>query len=229
MTRAAAVRRRRGARLGALAAANPAIAQLVQQIAAEYGLNPSLILAQATQESGLNPNAVNPKSGAAGVMQLMPGTARQFGVTDVYDPVQNITAGCQYMSQLLQEFNGDVASALAAYDWGPGNVTNAQEQYGASWLYYAPAETQNYVMAIAGIAPVAPVSVSAAPTTTITIDADTGEPIATDTSDGSTDNGTQAAASSLFPGLNITPQQALVFGGILLGLYLGIQYLEDLL
>jgi hypothetical protein len=212
-------RRRRVMRLGALAAANPSIAALVMQIAAQYGLNPSLILAQATQESGLNPNAVNPKSGAQGVMQLMPATAAQFGVSNPFDPVQNITAGCKYMAQLLSEFNGDIASALAAYDWGPGNVTKAQAQYGASWLYYAPAETQNYVMAIAGIAPVPP--------QVTTIDATTGEVVTDDSGDDATSIAPETA--SLIPGLNMTTNQALLVGGILLGLYLGIQFLEDYL
>jgi len=169
-------RRRRLMLLGALAAASPTIAALVQQIASQYGLNPQLALAVATQESGLNPNAVSP-AGAQGVMQLEPGTAQQYGVTNPFDPTQNITAGVKYLLSLLSEFGGDLGKALAAYDWGPGNVTNAIAEYGANWLAYAPAETQAYVMAIAGIAP--PAAAVAAPQV-ITLDPDTGEPIETD-------------------------------------------------
>ena len=83
-------------------------------------------------------------------MQLMPATAAQLGVTNPFDPTQNITAGISYLKALLTQFGGDTASALAAYNWGPGNVAAAQAAYGDSWLNYAPSETQNYLTKIMG-------------------------------------------------------------------------------
>jgi len=115
------------------------ILSLLQAAAGKYGLDPSLVVAVANQESGGNPNAVSP-AGAQGVMQLMPATAQQFGVTDPFDPAQNIDAGVRYLAQLMNQF-GDPQLALAAYNWGPGNVA----KYGTSnW----PAETANYVSSI---------------------------------------------------------------------------------
>ena len=115
--------------------------------AANAGLNPALALAVAQQESGFNPNAVS-KAGAQGVMQLMPGTAAQLGVTNPLDPAQNVQGGVTYLNQLLAQFGGDQAKALAAYNWGPANVQNAVAQFGSNWLLSAPAETQNYVSSI---------------------------------------------------------------------------------
>lgn len=135
------------------AAASASIPALVSSIATQYGLPPTLALAVAQEESGFNPNAVS-SAGAIGVMQLMPATAASLGVSNPLDPTQNITGGVKYLSSLLSQF-GDPAQALAAYNWGPGNVANAISEYGSSWLSYAPSETQNYVasiMAAAGIA-----------------------------------------------------------------------------
>lgn len=163
-TDAARFLRRHSRALGQFTAAT--IAAMVQAAAQQYGVDPNLALAVAQRESNLNPNAVS-SAGAQGVMQLMPATAAQFGVTNPFNPQQNVVAGVKYLAQLLAQFNGDVPSALAAYDWGPGNVTNAQNNYGAAWLEYAPAETQAYVAAIeAAIGYQPPVT---------TIDADTGE------------------------------------------------------
>jgi len=213
--RPSAGRRRRLSGLALTSSTTAAIAALVQQIATQYGLNPGLALAVAQHESSLNPNAVS-SEGAQGVMQLMPATAAQFGVSNPFDPVQNITAGVQYLLALLAQFNGDVASALAAYNWGPANVKKAQAQYGANRLSAAPASTQAYVFAIAGVSPGQPPAPIA---TTITVDATTGQPVSVDTTPD----------PSVITGLNITSQQALLYGGILLGLYLGIQILEDYL
>lgn len=171
------------ARLGLGAVQAASIAALVQQAAAQYGVNPQLALAIAQQESGLNPNLINAKSGAAGVMQLMPATAASLGVTNSLDPTQNIPGGVSYLAQMLQQFNGDQVAAVAAYNWGPGNVANAQARYGANWLAYAPAETQNYVASVLG--PAAAASASTAPAApTITIDADTGQVLDTESDDG---------------------------------------------
>lgn len=129
--------------------ASPSVAALVASTAINSGVDPTLALAVAQQESGLNPNAVS-KAGAQGVMQLMPGTAAGLGVTDPLDAAQNVQGGVTYLSQLLAEFGGNEAEALAAYNWGPGNVQNAINTYGANWLAYAPQETQNYVNSIMG-------------------------------------------------------------------------------
>ena len=208
--------RRRLSGLGLTSSTAASIAALVQQIASQYGLNPGLALAVAQRESSLNPNAVS-SEGAQGVMQLMPATAAQYGVTNPFDPVQNITAGVQYLLALLSQFNGDVASALAAYNWGPGNVKNAQNQYGANWLAYAPSSTQAYVFALSGVAPGQP----PAPITTITVDATTGEPVSTETSPAA------APDTVTIAGVEI-PTSALLAAGIVLGVYIAAQFLGDL-
>jgi soluble lytic murein transglycosylase-like protein len=104
------------------------------------GLDPALLAGLIKQESGFNPNAGSP-AGAQGLCQLMPGTARGLGVTDLHDPAQSIEGGAKYLAQQLKTFNGDVARALAAYNAGPGAV----QRYGGVPPY---AETQNYVRAV---------------------------------------------------------------------------------
>lgn len=118
---------------------NAQIIGLLDQAASRYGVDPNLAVAVAQQESGGNPNAVS-SAGAQGVMQLMPATAAALGVSNPFDPTQNIDAGVRYLAQLISEF-GDVQLGLAAYDWGPGNVS----KYGYSnW----PSETTTYVSRI---------------------------------------------------------------------------------
>lgn len=111
--------------------------RLVARSAAAARVDPSLVAAVAQTESGFDPSATS-RTGAAGIMQLMPETARSLGVTDPYDPAANIQGGARYLRVLLDRFGGDVRLAVAAYNAGPGAV----ERYGAVPPY---AETKVYV------------------------------------------------------------------------------------
>lgn len=97
----------------------PAAAAL-RQAAIHHDMSPSLVEAVAWQESRWNQNAVSPK-GARGVMQLMPGTARNLGV-DAGDLNGNVDGGAAYLAQMMQRFDGDIMRSLAAYNAGPGAV-----------------------------------------------------------------------------------------------------------
>lgn len=123
----------------------------VSAAAASAGVPQAIAFAQVQQESSWNPNAYNATSGATGLFQLEPATAAQLGVTNLTDPVQNAQGGTTYLAQLYNQF-GDWATALAAFDWGMGNVQKAQATYGDAWLSHAPSETQNYVSNILGAA-----------------------------------------------------------------------------
>lgn len=101
------------------------VESLARRYARNYRLSPNLVLAVIKAESNGDPNAVSPK-GASGLMQLMPATAAQMGVTDIFDPAQNIAAGVQYLSKLLRMYHGDRDLALAAYNAGPGAVQKHQ-------------------------------------------------------------------------------------------------------
>ncbi len=96
------------------------VKEIVSRYATIYGLDESLIYAVIHAESAFNPNAVSP-AGARGLMQLMPGTAAEMGVTDIFDPTQNIAGGTQYLAKMMELFN-DKQLALAAYNAGPENV-----------------------------------------------------------------------------------------------------------
>ena len=89
-----------------------------------YNVPVNLLKAVAKVESNFNPNATS-RCGAMGVMQLMPRTAKWLGVSDAYNAQENIMGGAKYLSQLLRQFDGDTARALAAYNAGPGRVSKA--------------------------------------------------------------------------------------------------------
>jgi soluble lytic murein transglycosylase-like protein len=108
----------------------------IEQAAAEYGLNPKLIKAVITAESGGDPHAVS-RAGAQGLMQLMPSTAAELGVKDPFDPVQNIMAGSCYLGKLIDRYQGNVKLALAAYNWGMGNLERTPGSL--------PKETREYI------------------------------------------------------------------------------------
>ena len=113
----------------------------ISSTATAYALDPKLVEAVAWRESRFRASALSNK-GAIGVMQLMPGTARDLGV-DPDDPAQNIRGGTMYLRRMLSEFGGDVRLALAAYNAGPGAV----RKHGGVPPY---AETQAYVTSILG-------------------------------------------------------------------------------
>ena len=93
----------------------------IESIAAENGVDPALIRAMITVESAWNTKAVSDKY-AKGLMQLMPATAKRFGVTDVFDAEQSIRGGTKYMAFLLKRYNGDIEKAVGAYNTGEGNM-----------------------------------------------------------------------------------------------------------
>jgi len=124
---------------------------IIKSKAEKYSVDENLIKAVIKAESGFNPNAVSPAS-AQGLMQLMPATAAGLGVTNSFDPEQNIEGGVKYLKGLMDRFGGNVKLALAAYNCGPGRVerlklTNLNDP---AQLAKLPKETQNYVTKICG-------------------------------------------------------------------------------
>jgi soluble lytic murein transglycosylase-like protein len=109
----------------------------IAKAAKTYNVPEKLIASVMKQESNFNPSAVS-SAGASGLMQLMPSTARFLGVNDTLDPEQSIMGGAKYLRQMLDQFDNNVETALAAYNAGPGNV----KKYGGIPPFK---ETQNYV------------------------------------------------------------------------------------
>ena len=115
---------------------------IFDEAAEKYGVDAKFLKSIAKCESDFDPACVS-HSGATGIMQLMPATAAELGVSDSYDPYQNIMGGAQYISELLDKYNGDTSLALAAYNAGSGNVA----KYGGIPPF---TETQNYVKKVLG-------------------------------------------------------------------------------
>ncbi len=116
------------------------INQLVDKLSQHHGVNKHLVNALVKQESGFNPTVTSP-AGAQGLMQLMPATAKELGVTNTMDPAQNLDGGIRYLKQKLTQYHGNIPLALAAYNAGSGAVA----KYNGIPPYK---ETQHYVRTV---------------------------------------------------------------------------------
>lgn len=116
------------------------LSSLIDEASRTHGVGPRLVTAVARRESAFDADAVSAR-GACGIMQLMPATARLLGVTDVFDPRQNVFAGARYLRSLLDAYKGDLDLALAAYNAGPGAV----EKYNGVPPF---AETRAYIASV---------------------------------------------------------------------------------
>lgn len=115
---------------------------LIQKAAEHYGIDEKLVRSVVKAESNFDADVVS-HAGAQGLMQLMPATAEGLGVSNPFDPEQNLMGGTKYLKQMLDRYDGDQKLALAAYNAGPGNV----DKYGGVPPFR---ETQNYITKILG-------------------------------------------------------------------------------
>ena len=119
---------------------NPELDQIIQNAAERHDLDPELVKAVISTESGWNTRAISQK-GAMGLMQLIPSTAQRFGVGNPFDPEQNVEGGTSYLKTLLDRYNGDLAKSLAAYNAGERAVDQSRG-------IPAYPETQRYVQKV---------------------------------------------------------------------------------
>jgi soluble lytic murein transglycosylase-like protein len=118
------------------------LSTIIEEAAAKYALDPNFLAAMAFKESAFNPNAVS-RRGAQGILQLMPRTAKSLGVTDAFDPRQNVFAGAKYIRQLLDRFDGDAERALAGYNLGPERIAKEGPRATPGVVKYV-SDIQNY-------------------------------------------------------------------------------------
>lgn len=123
---------------------------LIAQASTRYGVPESLIKAVIATESSFNPQAVS-SAGAKGLMQLMDATAKGLGVSDPFDPAQNIDGGTKYLSYQIHRYGGDIKTALAAYNAGPGRLSRlgiSNDEQLMEKFHLLPQETQGYIAKI---------------------------------------------------------------------------------
>ncbi len=119
------------------------LADIITEAGAQHHVDPNLIAAMAYKESRFNPNAVSWR-GAQGILQLMPRTAKSLGVTDAFDPKQNVFGAAKYMKYLLDRFHGDIDMAVAAYNAGPERVAREGPRATAEAIDYVAVVTSLY-------------------------------------------------------------------------------------
>ncbi|WP_058953451.1 lytic transglycosylase domain-containing protein [Clostridium tyrobutyricum] len=127
---------------------NMTIDEAVDKASRKYGVDRDIIMAVIKQESDFNPESTS-GAGAMGLMQLMPGTARELGVTDAYDVEQNVDGGTEYLKKLLNMYGNSREMALAAYNAGSGTLASRGVD-SISKISRLPYETQNYVQKVIG-------------------------------------------------------------------------------
>ncbi|MBR9648199.1 MULTISPECIES: lytic transglycosylase domain-containing protein [Clostridium] len=127
---------------------NMTIDEAVDKASRKYGVDRDFIMAVIKQESDFNPESTS-GAGAMGLMQLMPGTARELGVTDAYDVEQNVDGGTEYLKKLLNMYGNSREMALAAYNAGSGTLASRGVD-SISKISRLPYETQNYVQKVIG-------------------------------------------------------------------------------